>query len=76
MTVKELIVHLSAMPPEATVIYSMFSEYAELRADEVQLVTEADHKICLRHGNYMDDPAYWPPGEKPVFVTVVRFPGN
>lgn len=80
MTVKELIAKLGTLPPDAKVIYSYQSEYAELDEERIRVYTpDTINKIILRNNNYLDFySTHWDEKEDgpPVFQTVVAFPGN
>ncbi len=80
MTVAEFIKVLSAMPPEAVVIYQMCSEYDVLNEDDPQCVLASEKQIVLHHGRYMDYvERHWKGidwGPEPTFATVCTLPGN
>jgi hypothetical protein len=78
MTVAELIALLQTMPQDAPVIYPMYSEYTELRPDEVRLIKAEDKRIVWREQNgymyyYPSDFAggptpKWNPNYKPQYA--------
>jgi hypothetical protein len=89
MNVKELIAKLQTMPPDAEVIYRCCSDWAILNADSVELKTAEESKaehvtsrfgyggIVYRGGRFCDGyPKSQYGDEKPVYRTVVTFPGN
>lgn len=78
MNVRELIEHLQTLPQELEVIYSYHSDYEVLRAEDIEHCEARGKSTVLRGGRYAHTyPGYqWPPGEQPVYVDVVIFPGN
>lgn len=79
MTVQELIDHLKRFPPDVVVLYRYASDWSELAADKVRLTTPEDEdKIAYRSGAYCEGykREWYPPGEEPVYITAVTFPGN
>ena len=71
MIVSELIEHLKTLPQDVPVVYSLHSEFAVMDAADVRTAY-----LAVWNGEYMRPyERHWPDG-KPVFATVVTFPGN
>lgn len=75
MTVRQLIRKLEELPPNATVIYSLYSEYEKLDESDIRLIKAEEQKLFLHQGRYLRwHPSYKKPD--PKFVTACVFPGN
>lgn len=82
-TVGDLIAHLKQFPADMPVVYQCFSDWQPLTLDEVKQ-SKADPDatgfaaLVVRGGRiasrYPHD--VWPPGEEPVPIVAVTFPGN
>lgn len=78
MIVSDLIEKLKTFPPDATVIYQIYSDYDLLKAEDISFVKAEDRRIILHNGHCMSWNERWKPKDvdDPQFITAVIFPGN